>query len=149
MRRNSRLLFSLAGVCLSTLLIGQGTGVPQTKERTLEKVAVTPSEPGSGKTMYKDYCAVCHGADGKGAGPAAGYLKAQPPDLTTMSKRYGEKLITSHVDSVLRFGAKNTAHGTADMPLWGNLFSVLDKNQQAVSMRISNLSQYIQSLQQN
>lgn len=148
MRMNGATLFTLTGLCLGVLLIGQGSGLTQTKEKTVEKVPITASEPGSGKAMYKDYCAVCHGADGKGGGPAAEALKAPPPDLTTMAKRYNEKSVALRVDAVLRFGAKSKAHGTPDMPLWGTLFSSLDRNQQAVNMRISNLSQYIQSLQE-
>jgi len=148
MRMNGTMLFSSMVLGLGVLLIGQGTGMTQTKEKTVEKVPITASEPGSGKTMYKDYCAVCHGADGKGGGPAVEALKTPPPDLTTMAKRYNEKSIALRVDAVLRFGANSKAHGTPDMPLWGTLFSSLDRNQQAVNMRISNLSQFIQSLQE-
>ena len=148
MRINSAMLFSSAMVCLGVLLIGPGTGLTQTKEKTVEKVPITASEPGSGKAMYKDYCAVCHGADGKGGGPALEALKIPPPDLTTMAKRYNEKSIALRVDAVLRFGTTSKTHGTPDMPLWGTLFSSLDRNQQAVNMRISNLSQYIQALQE-
>lgn len=149
MRFNYKISYGLTGLLLGILLLGAGKGVSQTKEKDLKKVAVTPSEPSSGKQMFKDYCAVCHGADAKGAGPATEYLKVPPPDLTTMAKRYNEKSITLRVDTVLRFGANSKAHGTADMPIWGGLFSSLDRNQQAVAMRIANLSQYIQSLQRN
>lgn len=149
MRFSNMTLLGVVGLSLGILLFGQATGITQTKEKTLKKVAITPSVPSSGKEMYKDYCAVCHGADGKGAGPAADYLKVPPPDLTTMTKRYQETSVTLRVDSILKFGSKSKAHGTPDMPIWGNLFSALDRNQQAVTMRISNLSHYIQSLQQN
>jgi len=148
MRTKGSILLGLAGIFLGVFLIGTGTGMTQTKDKTLEKVPISPSQPSSGKEMFKDYCAVCHGADGKGAGPAVDYLKTPPPDLTTMAKRYDEKSISLRVDAILRFGTKSKAHGTLDMPLWGNLFSSLDRNEQAVNMRISNLSQYVQSLQQ-
>ena len=36
----------------------------------------------SGKALFQQYCASCHGDDGKGAGPAAVAFKVQPPDLT-------------------------------------------------------------------
>ena|ERR1700758_2134972 len=139
----------MAGLSLALSILGQGTGLTQTKEKSLQKVAVPPTDPSSGAGMYKGYCAACHGADGKGGGPAVEFLKEPPPDLTTMSKRYNEKSIALRVDSVLRLGTKSKAHGTPDMPIWGTLFSSLDRNQQAVAMRISNLSQYIQSLQQH
>src|SRR5713101_3052138 len=37
------------------------------------------------------YCAVCHGTDGKGGGPAATALKVPPTDLTLLSKNNGGK----------------------------------------------------------
>ena len=35
-----------------------------------------------GKTVYYQYCYVCHGLDGKGRGPAAEYSKSPVVDLT-------------------------------------------------------------------
>jgi hypothetical protein len=59
-----------------------------------------------------------------------------------------------HVISILRFGvAEPTAHGTSQMPIWAPLFSSLQStsmrgpNSPVVSMRISNLARYIESLQ--
>lgn len=138
----------VAGICLGVFLVGSGTGLAQTTEKKIEKVPMVQSDPSSGPQMYKDYCAVCHGADGKGGGPAASALKAPPPDLTTMAKRYGEKSVALKVDATLRFGAQGKAHGTSEMPIWGPLFSATDKNQPAVAMRISNLAKYVESLQQ-
>jgi mono/diheme cytochrome c family protein len=36
--------------------------------------------------MFRSYCAVCHGLDAKGSGPAAPALKMEPADLTTLAK---------------------------------------------------------------
>ena len=148
MRMTSALGVYVAGLCLGAFLIGSGTGLAQTSEKKIEKVPVVKSNPGSGKQMYKDYCAVCHGTDGKGGGPAADALKTAPPDLTTMAKRYGEKSVALKVEAVLEFGAQNKAHGTSEMPVWGPLFSATDKNQQARAMRVGNLAKYVDSLQQ-
>jgi mono/diheme cytochrome c family protein len=41
----------------------------------------------SGKALYGQYCAVCHGTDGKGGGPAAVALKQHPTDLTQMTRQ--------------------------------------------------------------
>ena len=148
MRMTTAMGVYVAGLCLGVFLIGSGIGSAQTSEKKIEKVPMVKSNPGSGKQMYKDYCAVCHGVDGKGGGPAADALKTAPPDLTTMAKRYGEKTVALKVEAALEFGAQNRAHGTSEMPVWGPLFSAADKNQQARAMRISNLAKYVETLQQ-
>ena len=103
----------------------------------------------SGKQMFKDYCAACHGADGKGRGPVTYSLKIPAPDLTTLAKRHEWKFPTDYVSSILRFGPGFSAHGSADMPTWGALFQYLDKyNQAAVQKRIKNLCDYLASLQE-
>lgn len=47
-----------------------------------------------GASEYQARCAPCHGASGKGGGPAAKHLKLAPPDLTTYAKRNGGKFPT-------------------------------------------------------
>ncbi len=48
------------------------------QEKKIEHVKVSPTSAASGKEMYLNYCAVCHGKDGKGGGPAAEALKVSP-----------------------------------------------------------------------
>jgi mono/diheme cytochrome c family protein len=100
--------------------------------------------------MYKQYCAVCHGDEGKGQGPFAPTLKVPPPDLTTLAKRHGGKFPYDYVSGVLLFGPGTTAlHGSADMPTWGPIFQYFDKNnERAVQQRIKNLCNYLASLQE-
>ena len=103
----------------------------------------------SGETMYKQYCSACHGADGKGGGPAASVLKVPPPDLTTLAMRHGGKFPYKYVSSVLRFGPGVSAHGSSDMPTWGAIFNFMDKyNERSVKQRINNLTGYLASLQE-
>src|SRR5579859_8263395 len=54
----------------------------------------------SGKTMFKQYCASCHGTDGKGRGPATPTLNTRVPDLTTLTKRHNGKFPFEYVESV-------------------------------------------------
>src|SRR5678816_4422043 len=42
-----------------------------------------------GANLYKAYCAVCHGANAKGDGPMAKWLKTAPSDLTRISTKNG------------------------------------------------------------
>jgi hypothetical protein len=69
--------------------------------------------------------------------------------LTTLAKRHDGKYPDSFVANILRNGAKAPAHGTADMPVWGPLFSSISQGDQAlVTQRIANLTNYIKSLQE-
>jgi mono/diheme cytochrome c family protein len=100
------ILLGLAGLFLGVFLTGQGTGLTQTPDKTLEEVLISEIQTDSGQQMYQDYCAACHGLDGKGFGPAVEFLKAPPPNLTTMAKHYNEKSVGLKVRSVLEFGRK-------------------------------------------
>lgn len=106
-------------------------------------VPVTKTPANSGTQMYVNFCAPCHGLDGKGNGPIAPALKEQPPDLSVLTRNNGGKFPATRVASVLHFGLPNPAHGTAQMPIWGPMFG--DPNQS--TLRISNLVDYVRDLQ--
>jgi mono/diheme cytochrome c family protein len=119
--------------------------------KTLPAVDETlpPSYMPSGKLMYQQYCATCHGLDAKGTGPMASFLKTRPSDLTSLAKRHGGKFPNEYVRSVLEFGPGPSAHGSSDMPTWGPIFRYFDKqNERAVQQRIKNLCNYLASLQE-
>lgn len=115
----------------------------------IKKVPIKQTSPASGKEMYTEYCAACHGADAKGTGPAVVALKTPPPDLTTLAKRSeGGKFPRDHVATILRTGTGVAAHGSSDMPTWGPLFKALDPTHDiTVQQRIKNLNDYLESLQ--
>jgi len=103
----------------------------------------------SGKTMFKQYCASCHGADAKGRGPATPTLNTRVPDLTTLAKRHDGKYPYEYVANTLRFGPGFAAHGSKEMPVWGPIFQYLDNyDEAAVNQRIKNLCDYLESLQE-
>jgi mono/diheme cytochrome c family protein len=41
------------------------------------------AQTGAGQGIYSDKCAMCHGQDGKGNGPAAAALSPSPADFTS------------------------------------------------------------------
>lgn len=102
----------------------------------------------NGREMYMSYCASCHGVDGRGNGPTAATLKNRPVDLTILSKKNHGKFPSSHIASVLQFGAPTPWHGSAAMPVWGPLFTAMnDSNEREMSLRIGNLSRFLESIQ--
>lgn len=115
---------------------------------TIRKTPVTPTSPASGQEMFKAYCASCHGPEGKGNGPAAPALKKQPANLTELSARNSGKFPDLRVFQTIKGDAEMPAHGSRDMPVWGNLFPSLSHgNEGEVQLRISNLTAYIRSIQ--
>ena len=106
------------------------------------------TDPTSGVEMYRTYCAVCHGLDGKGNGPAVSALRRGPPDLTLLSKRNGGEFPMFRVANIIQADAAIPVHGSRDMPMWGDAFRALKRDELVVKLRVHNLVQYISSLQE-
>jgi mono/diheme cytochrome c family protein len=129
---------------MSAVIVAHG----QQSEKTLKHVPITVTSPASGVQMYKAYCAVCHGVDGTGNGPAAEALKTPPANLTMLSKNNGGTFPALKVANTIRGGVSVTAHGSQEMPVWGPLFwKVSGGHEGEVQQRVSNLTKYIESLQ--
>lgn len=118
---------------------------PSEKEPAKKTLAESSS---SGEKLFRRYCAVCHGNDLKGNGPAPPPFQDEPPDLTKLAQRNGGNFPDVYVINVLRHGVVLPAHGPAEMPDWGPEFRAgegLDETQ--VTLRITNLKDYIKSAQ--
>jgi mono/diheme cytochrome c family protein len=131
------------GLLLLVLPLG-ARGYSQQKPM-IEHAPPPYSDPTSGSEMYRTYCAVCHGLDGKGDGPAAAALKRMPPDLTLLAKKNGGDFPTFRVSNIITGYTAYAAHGSREMPMWGYAFR---ENDAMVKLRIHNLIQYLGSLQQ-
>jgi mono/diheme cytochrome c family protein len=68
---------------ISALAIAQAS--PAHSVPTIKRVPIANTGSSSGKDMFDSYCAVCHGKDAKGNGPAATAMKTPPADLTTLA----------------------------------------------------------------
>jgi mono/diheme cytochrome c family protein len=102
----------------------------------------------SGAQIYKQHCAACHGNDLKGNGPAPPPFKDRTPDLTTLAQRHEGKFPDAYVADVLHNGIAISAHGPAEMPIWGPTFKESEQLSSAqIDDRIAKLSAYIKSMQ--
>ena len=121
---------------------------PQATKPEIKHVPAAYTDPSSGKEMYNQYCASCHGADGKGDGPAAPALKISATNLTTLSVKNGGTFPAAHVAAVIQGDAMTPAHGSKDMPVWGPIFHSMGGHSLAqVQLRIRNLTNYLESIQ--
>ncbi len=68
-----------------------------------------------GKVVYKEYCSQCHGATGKGDGPAASGLSPKP---AVHAKMAFDKLPTEYLYNVIYHGGRSVGKST-NMPYWG------------------------------
>lgn len=138
---------NLRGILLCVLLVVVCAAARQ--DPIVDKGQLPPSYVPSGKMMYKQYCAACHGANGKGHGPVASSLNTRPSDLTTLAKRHDGKFPHDYVAGVLRFGPEFSSHGSSEMPVWGPIFQYVDNyDENAVRQRIKNLCDYLESMQE-
>ena len=114
---------------------------------TVKAVRATPIVSIEGKDNYDAYCAVCHGREGKGDGPAAPAMKAPVPNLTTIAARHEGKFDAVEIEYIIRQPGKiaTPAHGVEQMPISGEVFSSEDKGRS--TLRIRNLVKYLESIQ--
>ncbi len=116
--------------------------------KQIKHVPIVSTSPASGVEMFKTYCAVCHGTDARGNGPATSALKVAPADLTTLAEKNGGKYPAMKVVTTIRGEDSLPAHGNKEMPIWGKLFfSMSGGHESEVQQRVSNLTKYIESLQ--
>jgi hypothetical protein len=140
MGKRSMLLIGITIMLCSSYVAAQ--------QKEIKHVPVKPTSAASGAEMYNMYCAVCHGKDGKGNGPAAEALKTPPSDLTQLAVKNGGKYPSDKVASTIRGDETIPAHGSKEMPVWGNLFWHMSQGHPSeVQLRIANLNKHIESLQ--
>jgi len=143
-------LIASVSLVLGLLPTGFGIGAAHAQQTptTVKKVPVHPTQSVAGKDLFREYCAVCHGTAGKGDGPAAAALKPQPSDLTQISKNNGGKFPELKVQHIINGEDQGPiAHGSKDMPMWGDLFRHMGPNPDAGTVRVFNLMKYIEEIQ--
>jgi mono/diheme cytochrome c family protein len=108
----------------------------------------------SGKYEFRQNCVICHGIDGTGDSIMMNLnlLADKPPDLTQLSKQHGGKFPFWLVYRIIDGREPVKGHGTPDMPIWGDLFTMQEgrelPSETKATGRILNLVYYLQSLQE-
>ncbi len=107
----------------------------------------------NGEDLFLELCAVCHGKDGTGDGPAATALKKGVPDLTGLAARNGGKFPRERVENSIAGESRVASHGTVEMPIWGQAFEAVrpdwkpHRRQSFAKQRIYNLTEYLATIQ--
>ncbi len=116
-------------------------------------LAACVEEPVDGRTAFMADCASCHGANGKGGGPAARALAVAPPDLTQIAARNGGIFPRNQVMSTID-GLDRGAHFSTAMPEFGagdmgdTVIVEEDGLGTPVPMRLLVLAEYLESIQE-
>jgi mono/diheme cytochrome c family protein len=101
-----------------------------------------------GKITYQRYCTPCHGQAGRGDGSLAGDLRTPVPDLTGLTRRNNGAYPFDRVVSLIDGRTPARAHGTSDMPAWGETFKKTEgTGASSPDAAVRNLAHYIWSLQ--
>ena len=127
---------SIGGAIFGLAWSAQGADPP--KDRLIASIR--------GRDLYKTYCAECHGPKAKGDGPKAATLKVSPPDLTRISERHGGTFPLMLIERIIS-GDEELPHGHGPMPVWGPVFSQVDRDQDLGRIRIDNLARYLRDIQ--
>lgn len=110
-----------------------------------------------GKDLYVQTCAPCHGLAGMGGiaetGPVAAFLKTAPPDLTQLAKNNkGDFPFIRVMEVIDGRQMLSRAHGTTEMPIWGEVFSKSggrrSQGSEVVAGRVLLLTEYVRSIQE-
>jgi mono/diheme cytochrome c family protein len=77
----------------------------------------------TGAQLFAQFCASCHGTQGRGDGPVAPTLKVEVPDLTRLVRRPGDPFPLEQVRRIVDGREVPAAHGARRMPVWGYEFA--------------------------
>lgn len=134
-----RRIFAGALLTGAFLLVALNAPTDVTAQRAKDPLA-------RGRTLYYQYCASCHGADGRGSGPAAAALKGTMPDLHRIAPVEG-KFPAMRVKNIITGEMDVPAHGSREMPVWGRYFRETKGNSVA-TLNVYALVKYLEAIQE-
>lgn len=81
--------------------------------------ALAKGDPAKGKASFDQLCASCHGASGKGDGPAAAALNPKPKDL--VDKGYVKGLKEDYIKKIIKEGGQAVGKSPMMPPMGASL----------------------------
>ena len=78
----------------------------------------------AGNKTYNRFCSVCHGNDAKGNGIYKENLKIAPSNLTKLASNNNGIFPWIMMYQIIDGKDVALAHGTNEMPIWGELFDI-------------------------
>ena len=111
--------------------------------------AASAQDSPDGAELYRNYCSACHGATGEGDGPVAGVMQVTVPNLRTLAMRSGGRFPTDAVTAYIDGTRIPLAHGSRQMPIWGDVFLWDDEGAsvERAEQRIAAIVDYLMVLQ--
>jgi mono/diheme cytochrome c family protein len=115
----------------------------------LTSARTLPPDRATGGALFATYCASCHGRDARGGGPVADALRVPPGDLTRLASQNGGMFPSERVRQIVDGREAHVrAHGTVEMPVWGDAFTRREGlTEGAARERIDAIVQYLASIQ--
>ena len=137
-------LSALAALMTAAAIIPAAAGPQEPSVQTSETLVGGEA----GDSLYRTYCAGCHGYAGKGDGTLAPSLRVRPSDLTRLTRK-GEKFDADKVARAIDGRKEVAGHGGSDMPKWGDAFKRSGEgySEKAVKARIDAITAYLETLQ--
>ena len=102
----------------ATAVVVQGVTVPSEYAGLTNPDAGNETAAQAGKAIFDANCAACHGADGKGDGPAAASLDPKPKDLVEVQSQLSDGFLFWRISEGGAMKPFNSA-----MPAWKNALS--------------------------
>lgn len=152
MRPRSRALVTPGALATAVLLalglaisLGAAGAAPAQSPEAREQAAAR------GSVTYRVYCRTCHGTTARGDGPLAEIIKVAPSDLTTIARRNGGEFPEDRVTAVVDGRAEVAAHGSREMPVWGDAFGPADgeggRDDAEIREKIRQVVLYLETIQ--
>ena len=138
----------MLALCLPLIFIASQVLAAAPQNAGDDRIAALAIE--GGRDTFRQFCAPCHGVDGKGRGPIAAVLTTPPSDVTQEKRQNRGAFPLAALEAMLtgKVRLQTPAHGSEQMPIWGATFRAIDSSPTLARARVANLLAYLESIQQ-